>query len=129
MLRRCYKCKEVKDINLFAVDKQKKYGRSYICKYCKYKVNTEYQKRYRLEHKKRISKQVYAWAQRNKVKRNIYQTIYRGIKKGTLKRKPCIICGTVKSEAHHEDYSKPLDVVWYCHIHHLNLHRQLRQSN
>ena len=31
---------------------------------------------------------------------------------------PCEICGDIKSEAHHDDYSKPDKVRWLCRIHH-----------
>lgn len=41
---------------------------------------------------------------------------------GKIKRKPCIICG-MKAEAHHPDYSKPLEVVWLCSFHHKEWHR------
>lgn len=33
---------------------------------------------------------------------------------GTVIRQPCAFCGNPKSEGHHEDYSKPFDVVWAC---------------
>ncbi len=32
--------------------------------------------------------------------------------------KICSDCGETKVEAHHEDYSKPLDVEWLCKKHH-----------
>ncbi len=38
-------------------------------------------------------------------------------KKGTLIPEPCNACGA-KAEAHHNDYDKPLDVVWVCKKHH-----------
>jgi hypothetical protein len=31
-----------------------------------------------------------------------------------------VVCGATKTEAHHTDYSRPLDVVWLCkHCHRL----------
>ena len=39
-----------------------------------------------------------------------------------LEKKPCEKCGEIKAEAHHEDYDKPLDVVWLCHKHHREIH-------
>ncbi len=40
------------------------------------------------------------------------------IQAGRLVRQPCQECGEVRSEAHHEDYSKPLEVIWLCKPHH-----------
>ncbi len=51
--------------------------------------------------------------------RNIVRCrIYRG----TMTRQPCEKCGDPKSQAHHEDYSRPLDVKWLCAKHHKELH-------
>ena len=41
---------------------------------------------------------------------------------GKIKKYPCEVCGDKKSEGHHEDYSKPLEVIWLCHKHHLIKH-------
>ena len=38
--------------------------------------------------------------------------------KGLVLRLPCAICGSPNSQAHHADYSKPLEVEWYCFKHH-----------
>jgi hypothetical protein len=47
---------------------------------------------------------------------------------GLLVRQPCVICGHVRpdrqADAHHDDYSRPLDVVWLCRYHHTMLHRE-----
>ena len=42
---------------------------------------------------------------------------------GLLKEQPCEVCGAAHAiHAHHEDYSKPLDVKWLCAKHHGELH-------
>lgn len=50
----------------------------------------------------------------------------RAIANGTLVKQPCEVCGALKVEAHHDDYSKPLDVRWLCRIHHIEHHNRER---
>jgi len=38
----------------------------------------------------------------------------KAIKQGRLVKKPCEKCRVEKTEAHHTDYYKPLEVVWLC---------------
>lgn len=45
------------------------------------------------------------------------------IRDGKLKRQTCRECGE-KAHAHHEDYSKPLEVIWLCPIHHAEIHKR-----
>ena len=42
---------------------------------------------------------------------------------------PCEVCGIPESHAHHDDYSRPLDVRWLCEKHHKQLHKERRQEN
>lgn len=46
------------------------------------------------------------------------------LKSGVLTKHPCVVCGDNKSEAHHHDYNKPIDVIWLCKTHHAKLHRK-----
>lgn len=62
------------------------------------------------------------WELRNKEKRAAHVRVKWAKKKGLLIPKPCRDCGTSKVEAHHEDYSKPLEVVWLCKRCHCALH-------
>ena len=48
------------------------------------------------------------------------------LKSGKIKSLPCEICGKEKTQGHHEDYSKALDVVWLCVRHHNDRHIHLR---
>lgn len=47
----------------------------------------------------------------------------RAIEAGKLLRQPCEVCQAPQAEAHHDDYSKPLDVRWLCRAHHREHHR------
>lgn len=51
------------------------------------------------------------------------QAVKNAIRRGDLSVKPCEKCGEAKSEAHHPDYSKPLEVMWLCRPHHNAEHR------
>lgn len=54
-------------------------------------------------------------------------TVSNAIRDGRLIRKPCEVCGVaVGVEAHHTDYSKPLDVQWLCVKHHAVTRRKSR---
>jgi hypothetical protein len=51
--------------------------------------------------------------------------VQRAISAGRLARQPCEVCGSeVAIHAHHDDYSKPLEVRWLCEPHHIEHHAQ-----
>lgn len=54
-----------------------------------------------------------------------HQKVQYALKGGSLTRKPCEVCGNPKTEAHHDDYRKPLAVRWLCFKHHRQAHGQL----
>jgi hypothetical protein len=58
-------------------------------------------------------------------KDNARKLLATAIKSGKVKRMSCSVCGDVKSEAHHEDYTNPYDVVWLCRKHHIERHEEL----
>ena len=45
------------------------------------------------------------------------------LRDGRLTRKPCEVCGKERAQAHHCDYSKPLEVMWLCPKHHAAWHK------
>ena len=45
--------------------------------------------------------------------------------KGILKKQSCLFCGNKKTDAHHPDYKKPLDIVWLCRACHLKIHKKV----
>ena len=50
-------------------------------------------------------------------------TLQRHVREGRVVRMPCEVCGNAKTQAHHADYGKPLDVRWLCQKHHNDLHK------
>ncbi len=54
--------------------------------------------------------------------------VYAAIRNGSLVKQACSVCGHEKAEAHHEDYLKPLDVMWLCKRHHADRHIYLRAN-
>lgn len=58
-------------------------------------------------------------------KTRAHKTVGNAVKSGKLEKLPCEECGDVKSEAHHDDYSKPLDVRWLCRKCHRKHHKDM----
>ena len=59
----------------------------------------------------------------NKYKINARARLRYAILTGKIIIKPCEICGETRNiQAHHEDYSNPLDVIWLCAKHHGWIH-------
>jgi RNA polymerase-binding transcription factor DksA len=91
-------------------------------------------KRYKLTAKGKASQKKYyasdakreanrRWMKLNREKHAVHQMVYVAIKNGRLKRGNCEVCGKERAFAHHDDYSKPLDVRWLCNYHHSEHHR------
>lgn len=43
-------------------------------------------------------------------------------RRGKIVQLPCADCGLASAEMHHEDYDKPLEIVWLCRSCHLKRH-------
>lgn len=59
----------------------------------------------------------------NPEKRHAHMVVSNAIRDGKIIKLPCEECGRKDSEAHHEDYSKPLMIKWLCRKHHGEIHR------
>lgn len=64
------------------------------------------------------------WAERNHYKRRAQYALNNALRDGRAQRSLCEKCGA-KAQAHHEDYTKALDVVWLCPKHHKARHHEL----
>jgi len=131
----CFKCGRLMAMEDFYKHKQMADGRLNKCKECtkkdvheNYKEKREYYAKYeRMRFQNPLRKEkVFVYMQRrranNPEKYKSRCSVRNAIRDGRLKKKPCEVCGCVDVEAHHPDYSKPLDVVWLCRKHHLEEH-------
>jgi ribosomal protein S27AE len=50
--------------------------------------------------------------------------VYYAIKSGKLIKGLCQACGSSVVTAHHDDYTQPLNVQWFCATHHRELHNK-----
>lgn len=76
---------------------------------------------------KTLLKQKNNWNKKNKEKRQAHSKVEKALKIGLLNNpNKCEVCGKTNCEieAHHYDYSKPLDVIWLCTECHGKVHRQ-----
>ncbi len=72
---------------------------------------------------KRGLKQYYDNPEKGKAKHKVYIELTAG---RLIKPFLCEHCQEAKKlNAHHEDYLKPLDVIWLCHRCHGRVHRRL----
>jgi hypothetical protein len=61
------------------------------------------------------------WAKNNYEKRRAHQALNNALRDGHIVKGPCRLAGpdcAGKIQAHHFDYSRPLDVDWLCDHHH-----------
>lgn len=61
------------------------------------------------------------YREQHKIKTKAHGMVAYALKIGAIQRQPCWACGD-EAEAHHPDYSRPLDVVWLCNPHHREVH-------
>lgn len=67
-----------------------------------------------------------AWCLGCRSKGRAHRVVRWAIKAGKLQRQPCQRCGSPRAEAHHPNYSQPLNILWLCTKCHHGEHRRLR---
>jgi len=130
----CTICKEEKSLDDFYRYCNKKYYFSY-CKLCmleyqknperrekKRKIDREYQRRKRKNNPGFKTIEYYKYCKKYPKRVMAQQILNRAIRKGILKRQPCVECGEKIVHGHHPSYSEPLNVKWLCPVHHKKYH-------
>ena len=137
----CSRCREEKKASEFSKDKSKKSGLYARCKVCDRADGRQYYLKHRnkkLRKFKKYSQSESGKRVRNRNSKKYYakhRDEYRArsqlnyaISTGRTEKGPCVTCGDVSSHGHHEDYSKPLEVIWLCRRCHTELHNVKRQA-
>jgi hypothetical protein len=98
------------------------YWKEYRRKNAERKREIEKKSRSREEYKIKKKETYRVWLAQDKLKNphkwKARHAVREALKKGTLIKTPCDVCGIEKVEAHHPDHHKPLDVQWLCRLHH-----------
>ena len=113
-------------------EKRKAYDRLYNEKNKdkKRSAREKYKKRFPHKVKRMMQEATRKYIEKNPEKRDAYIKVYCAIKKGTIKKEACKNCGSLTDlMAHHEDYNKPLEVIWLCRTCHILEHKILRYGN
>ena len=140
MEKECFKCKTVKSLEDFYKHPRMWDGHLNKCKECNKNdvtanrnKNIEKIRAYDRERAKipeRIKANVEvnrAWRAEDKRRGIAHNAVSRSIRNGSLFRLPCTRCGAEKSLAHHEDYDKPLEVMWLCQPCHKQRHKEINE--
>jgi hypothetical protein len=123
----CYETKPSTDFYKSAINKDGLCGQ---CKICHTKKVNQSRQNKKLLSFKQVAPHKKFWLQENKLKAKAHGEVGYAIQTGKLVRQPCERCGTTEHVvAHHENYSKPLDVVWLCKHHHKERHMEIDREN
>jgi hypothetical protein len=142
IMKKCSKCKIEKRFSEFYRNKAISDGFSHYCKKCFDLANGKSrknnpdrptppswlpasQKVYRDNHPEMVREKTSKWVANNPHKKASHIVVAQALYSGSLKKLPCENCGMERVDAHHEDYTKPLDVRWLCRKHHKARHAEL----
>ena len=78
---------------------------------------------------KKQNKSIKDWEKKHPDRRAAHREVFKAKRNGTLVAQPCKECGDTNVQAHHEDYSKPLEVIWLCRIHHYEYDKRLKENS
>ena len=137
----CFKCGENKPLTEFYRHPQMGDGLLGKCKSCTRKDVIEnrlkkldyYQaydtRRHRARGCKPHCKNPIPWKKRNPRKGAAHTLLGTAIRAGRISRpETCSSCGESRPHGHHENYDKPLDVIWLCPLCHKRRHKEMKKE-
>jgi hypothetical protein len=140
--KQCFKCQTIKPLEEFYKHSKMADGHLNKCKTCAKSDVSKHREqnlekireydRTRGKLPERIKKSIAftkAWRSQDKRRVAAHNAVARALKLGQLTPRPCEKCSCEITVAHHEDYDKPLDVVWLCQSCHKKRHIELLTFN
>lgn len=129
-IKRCFKCSVRKSVNYFYAHPEMKDGYLNKCKDCSRKdislnrgLKIEYYRKYdRDRGNRQPSWYLKSYRSKNPEKYKAHCALNNAVRDGRVKKGTCLVCKDVNVHGHHEDYTKPLDVIWLCASHHMEAH-------
>lgn len=84
----------------------------------------EYKRRWRQRNKEHVSAYSKGWVSEHPDRALAHQILGNAVARGKFKKQSvCEFCGaTTNIDGHHQDYSRPLEVIWLCRSCHQKLH-------
>lgn len=87
------------------------------------------QRKYYADNTDRVKRAVNAWRAANPLKVKAQYRIHDLTRRNKLARPSCAFCGSVKTEFHHSDYTKPESVIALCKMCHEMIHHSNKEIN
>jgi hypothetical protein len=84
----------------------------------------EYNKKYKTSHKELVNSLLKKDKAKHSEEHKIRKRICEAIRRGSLERQPCEVCGSMPTEAHHDNYNEPYNITWLCRRHHVDWHKK-----
>jgi len=147
----CFKCNQTKPIDDFHKNHKMADGHSGKCKECacldtrihyrrnliqrkeyefkrsKTKARKEKAKQYFKDHPESVAKAQKKYRAKYPERFKANSLLNNHVNRKGFQKEPCRDCGCTENiYGHHEDYNKPLDVIWLCPPCHSTLHREYR---
>ena len=141
--KKCFKCEEVKPLSDYYKHKKMADGHLNKCKKCtkgdvsshraaNLEKTREYDRkrgglRHRIESNTKRTKE---FRRKFPERYKAHIALNNAVRDGKIhKPELCSVCGLRRQiEGHHDDYNKPIDVVWLCSACHSKLHAELSKT-
>lgn len=139
--KKCRLCGESKTLEHFYRNDRYLDGFRHECRECLREIEhnkpddvlehrREVAKRWRLKNKEYMNRKGGEWKESHPEVVMAARAVQKALKNGSLIRpESCSLCGKVcKPDAHHDDHTRPLDVIWCCRKCHAALTKKNRDA-